>query len=98
MARNIREGGNRAMELATQCKACGLHLGAKEDPRDLLNLTCPRCGVKADARAIEDLASSLEDALSQLWRVGQTFDVRVVLDTGAIPPSYLPPTDSDGGT
>lgn len=78
------------MQIRIRCRQCGAEQPSTSEPRDVATLQCAQCGSRADPQASEDLASALEDALSQLWRVGQTHSVRVELDTDTIPAAFRP--------
>ena len=82
------------MRAVLRCNQCNTATAITDEPRQLLGLECS-CGVTADARAVEDLASAIEDALAQLWHIGKTFELRLELGTDSIPAAFTPePGDS----
>ena len=79
------------MEIDLQCRHCAAQWNHQEEPRALLQITCPQCGRTADLRSSEDLASTLEDALHELWRLSQDVHLKIRLDTQNIPEDFQPP-------
>ncbi|RYF11196.1 MAG: hypothetical protein EOO40_03755 [Deltaproteobacteria bacterium] len=55
------------MQVKLCCKHCAHSWSLQDEPRALVGLECPGCREQALPRAAEDLATSLEDALCQLW-------------------------------
>jgi hypothetical protein len=77
------------------CGACGHTQELHDEPSELSTLRCQRCDASADARASEDFASAVEDALAQLWHLSKTFQVDLELSTAHIPAAFRPePTKS----
>ncbi|HET6346694.1 MAG TPA: hypothetical protein VFH51_17300 [Myxococcota bacterium] len=79
------------MRIELRCKSCSHAWEVRDEPRALLHLSCPQCEQSADARASEDLASALEDVLAQLYRLSEAAELRISLDTEAIPAPFRPP-------
>lgn len=78
------------MRVRIRCQACGVE--AQIEEIDALSvLECRGCGARAETRAGEDFASAVEDALTQLWHIGRSFDLRMTLDTADIPTAFVPP-------
>ena len=78
------------MRVELQCKRCNASQTIVDEPRNLVALACSSCGAQADPRAAEDFASALEDALCELWRLGQNFTVRVEIGTASLPKAFKP--------
>ena len=79
------------MHVSLSCNACQTRWKVIDEPRALIHLTCPHCEQTADPRASEDLASALEDALAQLYRLSRTLSATLTLDTATIPAAFRPP-------
>ena len=82
------------MHVALSCHGCQHRWSIEQEPQHLLDLTCPACAAQPDLAAAEDLASALEDALAQLWRLHQHMGVAVSFSSDAIPPAFDPTTST----
>jgi hypothetical protein len=78
------------MRVQLKCTQCANVWALNDEPRALIQLTCPQCGVPSEPRAAEDLASSLEDALCQLWLLGKTVELEIVISTANLPTAFKP--------
>lgn len=76
------------MRVALVCKFCQHRWAVVHEPRRLCQIVCPGCQKLAHPRAAEDFASALEDAMSQLWLLGQSVSVDVQLQSEALPPAF----------
>lgn len=72
------------------CQACTRNWQIPLEPQQLVRLACPDCGQQASLQPSEDFASALEDALLQLWRLGQTHRIQLTLDTQNVPADFSP--------
>lgn len=86
------------MKASWRCRACGATSAVLAEPQALAALSCQSCGARAEARAAEDFASALEDALAQLWWLRQGFDVEVTLSSADIPHAFVPAPRSGPST
>jgi hypothetical protein len=78
------------MQIQLSCQACHSAFTLQDEPRLLLSLCCPQCGAAAPRAPAEDLASSLEDTLSQLHALSGTFRVTLSVDSAALPAAFRP--------
>lgn len=78
------------MRVELSCKQCQHRWAVVDEPRRLVQIICPGCQAEVLPRAAEDFASALEDAMCQLWLLGQTVNVEVHLQNQALPPAFGP--------
>ena len=78
------------MQIQLTCQACQKAFTLQDEPRLLVALCCPQCGAAAPPAPAEDLASSLEDALSQLQALSRTFRLTLSVDSAALPAAFRP--------
>jgi hypothetical protein len=76
------------MKVEARCQRCKAVQTIDGEPRQLAALSCPACGNRAEARASEDFASAIEDALAQMAWLGRSFDIDVTLSTRTLPPPF----------
>ncbi len=85
------------MLIRLRCRHCAHAWELRDEPRLLMALSCPNCKQAAPPRAVEDLASSLEDALCQLHQVGEALAVHIELSDESLPPAFVAaPGPADG--
>ncbi len=87
----VRPRSLNSMRVALTCKSCQHRWAVVHEPRRLSQLVCPGCQKAAHGRAAEDFASALEDAMSQLWLLGQSVAIDVQLQSEALPAAFGPP-------
>jgi len=84
------------MEISLRCTRCQHHWQLHNEPRLLLDLKCPSCGtIFCQSRALEDLASALEDALTQVHWVAHDAAMTITLDSATVPEQFLPKAFDD---
>jgi len=70
------------MNISFECVQCeaDFELEMSDLLRDSTLVKCPNCGVKADASAVENTMSILEDLLVQMVRLGRRFRVGLCIE------------------
>lgn len=80
------------MHVELRCSHCGAQWQVDDEPAAIA--PCKVCQPAVVQRAWEDLQSSLEDALAQLWLVARDAQVTITLNSASLPNAFRPPDES----
>ena len=85
------------MLLEVRCRSCdeGFEADLEALVADPVAFTCPSCDAQPDEAAIEDFAASLEDLVSAMRVLNESFELHLSIEAEYLPDGYGDADDDD---